>query len=413
MKKIIVVGAGAGGMMAAITAAQKGAQVTLLEKNDRLGKKILISGKGRCNVTNNKDINQLINSFAHNGKFLYAAFNEFSNERVMDFFETNGVPLKVERGGRVFPVSDRSRDIVQALYQQLKLNHVIIKLNHVVSGLLHSEGEVHGVVLDSGEKLYADKVIIAVGGASYRLTGSSGDGYAWAKSVGHTIIPIRPSLVPLESPETWVRALQGLSLKNVSLILYTQNGKKIAADFGEMLFTHFGISGPIVLTLSGKAVDYWQKEKSPLTAEIDLKPALTVEQLDGRLLREVEQNHNKQLKNVMLNLLPQKLVPVFLEQVNLPEDRVMHQLTKDERQCLIKGLKHFSFLVDKPREINEAIVTAGGVNVKEISPKTMESKLSKNLYFAGEILDIDGITGGFNLQAAFSTGYLAGLNAAE
>ena len=411
---MIVVGGGASGMMAAIAAAEKGAQVTLLEKNNQLGKKLLITGKGRCNVTNSKDMAQLINSFPHNGKFLFTAFTVWSNEQTMAFFEQMGVALKVERGDRVFPQSDQAKDIVWALNRRLKQLKVEVHLGQAVQALLTNEaGAAKGVVLADGRHLEADRVIVAVGGMSYPGTGSSGDGYSWAKAIGHTIKPLRPALVPLESPDEWLYALQGLSLKNVRLTFFKPNGKKLAEEFGEMLFTHFGISGPIVLTLSSQVVDQWQKEQEPLTAEIDLKPALSVEQLDQRLLREIDEQHNKQLKNVLTSLLPQKLIPVFIERVGIAEDRVMHQLTRGERQQLIHGLKHFAFRVHQARPLAEAIVTAGGIHVKEISPQTMESKLVSGLYFTGEILDIDGITGGFNLQAAFSTGYLAGASSAE
>mgnify|MGYP000296374731 CR=1 FL=1 len=413
-RKVIVVGGGASGMMAAIAAAEKGAQVTLLEKNNQLGKKLLITGKGRCNVTNSKDMAQLINSFPHNGKFLFTAFTVWSNEQTMAFFEQMGVALKVERGDRVFPQSDQAKDIVWALNRRLKQLKVEVHLGQAVQALLTNEaGAAKGVVLADGRHLEADRVIVAVGGMSYPGTGSSGDGYSWAKAIGHTIKPLRPALVPLESPDEWLYALQGLSLKNVRLTFFKPNGKKLAEEFGEMLFTHFGISGPIVLTLSSQVVDQWQKEQEPLTAEIDLKPALSVEQLDQRLLREIDEQHNKQLKNVLTSLLPQKLIPVFIERVGIAEDRVMHQLTRGERQQLIHGLKHFAFRVHQARPLAEAIVTAGGIHVKEISPQTMESKLVSGLYFTGEILDIDGITGGFNLQAAFSTGYLAGASSAE
>lgn len=413
-RRVIVVGGGASGMMAAIAAAEKGAQVTLLEKNTQLGKKLLITGKGRCNVTNSKDVAQLINSFPHNGKFLFTAFSIWSNEQTMAFFEQMGVPLKVERGDRVFPQSDQARDIVNALSRRLKALKVEVRLGHAVQALLtDASGAVSGVVLTDGRHLTADRVIVAAGGLSYPGTGSTGDGYAWAKAVGHTVKPLRPALVPLESPDTWLYALQGLSLKNVRLTFFKPGGKKLAEDFGEMLFTHFGITGPIVLTMSGQVVDQWQKEETPLRAEIDLKPALSVEQPDQRLLREIDEQHNKQLKNVLTSLLPQKMIPVFTKQVDIPEDRVMHQLTRGERQQLLQGLKHFTFTVNKARPIAEAIVTAGGIQVKEVSPQTMESKLVPGLYFTGEILDIDGITGGFNLQAAFSTGYLAGQSSAE
>lgn len=411
---VLVIGGGASGMMAAIAAAENGCQVTILEKNDQLGKKLLITGKGRCNVTNDKDIDQLIKSFPHNGKFLYTAFNVWSNQQTMAFFEGLGVPLKVERGDRVFPQSDQAKDIVNALVKRLRALKVEIKLKHSVKALLvGDDGAMASVVLQDGRQLAADKVIVAVGGMSYPGTGSTGDGYSWAKALGHTVTAVRASLVPLESPDEWLYQLQGLSLKNVRLTFFRPNGKILCEDFGEMIFTHFGISGPIVLTQSGKVVDQWQKSPEPIAAEIDFKPALSVEQLDQRLLREIDEQHNKQLKNVLGNLLPQKLIPVFIERTGIAEDKVMHQITREERSKLIQWLKHFAFTVHQSRPVTEAIVTAGGVATKEVSPQTMESKLVKNLYFTGEILDVDGITGGFNLQAAFSTGYLAGTACAE
>lgn len=407
--RVIVVGAGASGMMAALTAAEQGAQVMLFEKNDRPGKKILISGKGRCNVTTDKDTNEIINSFLHNGKFLYTALNSFSNQQVKDFFEQAGVPLKVERGERVFPVSDQSKDIVNAMRRKLEHAGVDLWLNALVKEVLFEDGSAVGVQLPNGRKIEADHVIVATGGASYPGTGSTGDGYHFARKAGHTIVTLRPSLIPLECAESYVKELQGLSLKNVTFTVMTADGKKLAQEFGEMLFTHFGVSGPIVLTESYKAVDYWQKNKQPLHASIDFKPALSREKLDARFLREIEEQNKKQLKNSLHTLMPSKLIPVFLKRANVNGDKVMHQVTKEERLRMVDTLKDFRFTLTKARPIEEAIVTAGGVSVKEVSPKTMESKLVKGLYFTGEVLDIDGMTGGFNLQAAFSTGYLAGI----
>jgi len=405
---VIVIGGGAGGMMAAIAAGQLGAKVLLLEKNDILGKKMLIAGKGRCNITNDKEIQQLIEAFPHNGRFLYTAFNRFSNQDTKEFFTSNGVPLKVERGDRVFPVSDRSKDIVQAMEKQLRAAGVKIKTKARVVDVRCQMTGLHQVVLANGEILEAERVIVATGGASYPGTGSTGDGYGFARNAGHEIVTLRPALVPLTVSEAWVKELQGLSLKNVTLTLTNQEGKVIAEDFGEMLFTHFGISGPIVLTVSGQAVDYWQKEKTPLKATIDLKPALSEEKLDARLLREIEAQHKKQLKNSLSALLPAKLIPVFLKLTGLEAEKMMYQLTKAERQKMVQTLKNLTLTVTGTRPLEEAIVTAGGVQVKEISPKTMESKIVPGLYFVGEVLDIDGVTGGFNLQAALSTGYLAG-----
>lgn len=408
-KRVIVIGAGASGMMAALMAAENGAQVMLFEKNDRPGKKILISGKGRCNVTTDKDTTEIINSFLHNGKFLYTALASFSNQQVKYFFEEAGVPLKVERGERVFPVSDQAKDIVNALRRKLEAAGVDLWLNATVKEVLYEEGRAVGVLLPNGRKIAADCVIVATGGASYPGTGSTGDGYHFARKAGHSIVTLRPSLIPLECAEGYVKELQGLSLKNVTFTITTAEGKKLAEDFGEMLFTHFGVSGPIVLTQSYKAVDYWQKNKQPLIGSIDFKPALSREKLDARFLREIEEQNKKQLKNSLPTLMPSKLIPVFLKRANVSGDKAMHQITKEERMRMVDTLKDFRFTITKARPIEEAIVTAGGVSVKEVSPKTMESKLVKGLYFTGEVLDIDGMTGGFNLQAAFSTGYLAGM----
>ncbi len=406
--RVIVIGGGASGMMAAITAAENGAEVILLEKNDRLGKKILITGKGRCNVTTDKDTDEIIRSFVHNGKFLYTALSSFSNQQVKYFFEEAGVPLKVERGERVFPVSDQSKDIVNALRRKMQEAGVDVWLNATVKEVLVEDGRVSGVQLVNGQKLLADHVIVATGGASYPGTGTTGDGYHFARKTGHTVVNLRPSLIPLECAEGYVKALQGLSLKNVNFTIETSQGKKLIQDFGEMLFTHFGISGPIVLSCSYKAVDYWQKNKEPLTGIIDFKPALSPEKLDARILRDIEEQKNKQLKNALHGLMPSKLIPVFIQQSGISPDKAMHQITREERQKMVELLKNFRFTITKARPIEEAIVTAGGVSVKEVSPKTMESKLVPGLYFTGEVLDIDGMTGGFNLQAAFSTGYLAG-----
>lgn len=412
-KRVIVIGGGASGMMAAITAAEAGAAVQLLEKNDRLGKKMLITGKGRCNVTTAKDTAEIINSFVHNGKFLYTALNRLSNVQVQQFFEEAGVPLKVERGERVFPVSDQSKDIVNALRRSLQQAGVDVWLNATVKELLLEDGRSVGVQLLNGRKLPADCVIVATGGASYPGTGSTGDGYHFARKAGHTIVSLRPSLIPLECAEGYAKALQGLSLKNVTFTIETAQGKQLVQEFGEMLFTHFGVSGPIVLSASYKAVDYWQKHKESLIAVVDFKPALSREKLDARLLREIEEQKKKQLKNSLHTLMPSKLIPVFLQRCGISPEKAMHQITREERQRMVELLKNFRFTLTKARPLEEAIVTAGGVSVKEVSPKTMESKLAAGLYFTGEVLDIDGMTGGFNLQAAFSTGYLAGIACAN
>ncbi len=406
--QVIVIGGGASGMMAALTAAEAGADVRLLEKNDRLGKKLLITGKGRCNVTNSKDMEDWIRSFVHNGKFLYTALHSFSNAQTQAFFAAEGVPLKTERGGRVFPASDEAGDIVDALCRRLERSGAEVWLRVPVRALRVADGRIAGVVLGGGRRLDAQRVIVATGGASYPGTGSTGDGYRMARQAGHTVTPLRPSLVPLESSDDWVRSLQGLSLRNVTLRIETTDGKRLAEEFGEMLFTHFGISGPIVLTSSSKAVDFWQTHAEPLRAVLDLKPALSRETLDARLLREVDAQHNRHLKNALGALLPSKLIPAFLRQSGISGEKPMHQLTREDRRGIVELLKGMPFTLSGARPLAEAIVTAGGVSVREISPQTMESRLVPGLYFTGEVLDVDAVTGGFNLQAAFSTGYLAG-----
>jgi len=408
-RQVIVVGGGASGMMAAYAAAKAGAQVAILEKTDFLGRKLFITGKGRCNVTTAKETREMIDQFAHNGKFLYTALNRFSNQAVRQFFEEAGVPLKVERGDRVFPVSDQAQDIINALRSKMQQVDVEVWVYATVTGLLLADGQVRGVELANGQRFPADCVIVATGGASYPRTGSTGDGYRLARQAGHTIVPIRPALIPLVCAEkSDVDALEGLSLKNVTLTIETTTGKQLVQEFGEMIFTYFGISGPIVLSSSYKAVDYWQKQQQPLIAHIDFKPALSLEKLDARLLREIEAQHNKRLKNSLHTLMPSKLIPVFIARLGISPEKVLHQLTREERLRMARLLKDFRLTLTGARPLEEAIVTAGGVNVKEISPKTMESKLVRGLYFTGEVLDIDGKTGGFNLQAAFSTGYLAG-----
>ncbi|MDK2822552.1 MAG: hypothetical protein PWQ67_1348 [Clostridia bacterium] len=406
--KVIVVGGGASGMMAAGKAAENGALVTLIEKNNILGKKILISGKGRCNVTNSCELEEIIENFPGNGKFLYSSLFSFSNVDLINFLHNFGVKLKTERGGRIFPLSDSSRDIVEAFKKYLKQENVTIIKGVGVQDILAKNNKISGIILDNGKEILGEKVIIATGGASFPGTGSTGDGYRWAQKLGHKIIPIRASLIPLETNEDWIKELQGLSLRNVKILLKTERAKKLAEGFGEMLFTHFGVSGPVILTISRKAVDYWEKNSKHLILSIDLKPALTFEQLDNRLQREIEKFSNKYIKNSLGDLLPRKLIPVIIKLSGIEPDKTMHQMTKEERKNLINILKGFDLTVTRPRPLTEAIVTAGGVDVKEVNPQTMESKLVEGLYFAGEVLDIDGLTGGYNLQAAFSTGYVAG-----
>ena len=407
-KKVLVIGAGAAGMMAAGTAAQLGAKVTLLEKNPRVGRKVMITGKGRCNVTNHCDVPTFIANVPVNGRFLYSAASHFSPEDVMAFFESLGVPLKTERGNRVFPVSDKAVDIVDAL-RAFVLDSGVTIINETAKALILENGEVVGV---KGEKenYYADSVIVACGGKSYPLTGSTGDGYLFAKQAGHTIVPLKPSLVPLESSDTDCKSMQGLSLKNVSLkIIDNNSNKEIYSDFGEMLFTHFGISGPMVLSASSHI-----REMPPnrYRAVIDLKPALTEEQLDKRLQKEFQQNANRDVSNAFSGLLPRKIIVPVLKRWGVPFDKKCNVITREERHALCNLLKGFTIPLNGFRPIEEAIITSGGVNTAELNPKTMESKLIAGLYFAGEVIDCDAYTGGFNLQIAWCTGKLAGENAA-
>ena len=408
-KKVIVIGAGAAGMMAALTAAKEGCQVTLLEKNDRLGKKLYITGKGRCNLTNGCEIEELFNNVMTNSKFLYSAFYEFDNQAVIRFFEEAGCKTKEERGGRIFPVSDHSYDVIDALALELRKNKVSIKLSQKVKELLvDEEGSVCGVKMENGSSLMAEAVIVATGGISYPSTGSTGDGYEIGRTLGHTVTDLNPSLVPLTVKEDWCKQLQGLSLKNVAVTLGTGK-KKIYEGFGEMLFTHFGISGPLILSASS----YYVKKYSntPIELHLDLKPALTEEQLDKRLIRDFEEAKNKQYKNTLGGLLPAKMIPVILELSCIPEDKKVNEISSKERKGLVELLKNLTMTITGTRGYNEAIITKGGIHVKEVNPSTMESKVRKGLFWAGEVLDLDALTGGFNLQIAWSTGYLAGKGA--
>ncbi|MCM1388324.1 MAG: NAD(P)/FAD-dependent oxidoreductase [Bacillus sp. (in: Bacteria)] len=414
MKRVIVVGGGAAGMMAAVVAARQGRQVLLLEQNEKLGKKIFITGKGRCNVTNACEMEKLFENVVSNPKFLYSAFYTFDNRQMMDLLENAGCPLKVERGERVFPVSDHSSDIIAAMQRMLHKEQVEIRLHTKVTDLLwESDGDeesggkrkVCGVCLADGAKERADAVILATGGLSYPSTGATGDGHRMAEAVGHRITDIKPALTPFETSEKWCADLQGLSLKNVELTMY--DGKKtVYRGFGEMLFTHFGVSGPLILSASsfyGKC-----KKKEAVTLELDLKPALSTEQLDKRILRDFEENKNKQFKNVVGGLFPAKLTPVMITLTGILPEKKVHEITKEERGRLVYLTKHLTLHITGVRDFSEAIITQGGVSVKEVNPSTMESKLVKGLFFAGELLDVDALTGGFNLQIAWSTGYLAG-----
>ncbi|MGP1574375.1 NAD(P)/FAD-dependent oxidoreductase [Selenomonas sp.] len=405
-RRIIVVGAGPAGFMAAAKAAEYGASVLLLEKMKQPGRKMLITGKGRCNITNAAPIAEIVKNIPGNGSFLYSALHAFDNEDVRGFFRELGIETKVERGGRVFPVSDRAADAVEALIAYLHELGVKIETESRVAKILTEGGRAVGVVLASGAKLTADAVVLAVGGASYPGTGSTGDGYEMARRLGHTVGAILPSLVPLVTEDDWVKDAQGLSLRNVRVTLLADD-KKIGEDFGEMMFTHFGVTGPIVLSLSRAAARALAAGKFVELA-LDLKPALSPEILAARVQRDFEKYRNKALKNAMRDLLPGKLIEPVLDAAYLPSEKPVHDLRREERLRLSETIKHLVLTVTKTRPLAEAIVTAGGVSTKEIHPKTMESKLVPGLYFAGEVVDVDGFTGGYNLQAAFSMGAAAG-----
>ena len=394
-------------MFAALAAAKQGHSVILLEQNEKLGKKLFITGKGRCNITNAGEIDNLFGNVVTNPKFLYSAFYGYDNFRVIDFFESHGVKTKIERGNRVFPISDHSSDVIFALEKALKQAKVEIKLRQKTERIFVNHGRAEGVVLSDGRTIPGDAVIIATGGFSYQSTGSKGDGYKFAEEMGHTLTPRYPSLVPMNAREEYVSELQGLSLKNVEITVKDKN-KILFQDFGKMLITHFGVSGPLVLSASsqvGKAL--FQRE---LSMYIDLKPALSQEQLDKRLLREFESGKNKQLKNVLTNLLPAKMRSLIPFVSGVSQEKKVNEITKEERGDIIRALKEFPLTLTSLRDFNEAIITKGGVCVKEINPSTMESKIVPGVYFAGEVLDVDALTGGYNLQIAWSTGYLAGIS---
>ncbi len=410
MSKVVVVGGGAAGLMAAYQAAFNGADVVVAERNSRPARKVMITGKGRCNVTNNTDLQGLIASVTGNGRFLYSAFNAFSAQDTMRFFEQAGVPLKTERGNRVFPLSDKAVDIVDALVNAVKGLGVVIEEERVVD--LHvDDRKVQGVVCQSGRRLPADSVIVSTGGMSYPLTGSTGDGYSLARSVGHTVTELRASLVSLNIEEGFVSELQGLSLKNIEVKIYKGDTvKPIYTDFGELMFTHYGVSGPVIL--SGSAyID--ECDGCKYSISIDLKPALSEEQLDRRIVRDFEKNNNKNFINALNDLLPKKLVPIIVSLSKIEPSTKVNQITREQRQVLVGLLKNLKMTVSGPRPIEEAVVTKGGISLSEINPKTMESKIIDGLFFAGEVLDVDAFTGGFNLQIAFSTGYCAGTNASN
>ena len=405
MKKIIVVGGGAAGIMAACRAAEEGAQVTLFEKMPQIGRKLRITGKGRCNLTNAADVDEIVKNIPGNGKFLYSALKNFSSADTVNFFESLGVKTKIERGGRIFPASDDAKEVIDALMKRLIILGVEVKTNSPVKEILAENKKIVGVFV-GGKIFKADAVILATGGASYPATGSTGDGFKFARRLGHTVTEILPALVPLETEEDFVKDLQGLSLKNVRAKLLA-DGKKISEQFGEMLFTHFGVSGPIILTLSRRAAKLLA-EKKFVELEINLKPALSPEQLDTRLLRDFDKFKGKIIKNSLVELLPAKLIPSILDLAYLPEEKRVDEITLTERRRLVEILRGLPLTITRTRPLEEAIVTSGGISVKEIAPRTMRSKLVENLFIVGEVADVDGFTGGFNLQAAWATGNAAG-----
>lgn len=415
MSKVIVVGGGPAGMMAAITAAENGNDVTIIEKMPLFGKKLLITGKGRCNITSSLYMSEFIKNTPGNGKFLYSAFQNYTNQDIIEFLRKQGLKVKEERGNRIFPVTDKSVDVLNCFKKRIDELKINYKLNTRVEKILVKNNEILAVRTDR-EIIQTDKVILATGGKSYPLTGSTGDGYKIAKDIGHTIVPIKPSLVPMEVYEKEMcKKLQGLSLRNVEVKIVDNDRKKVVyEDFGEMIFTHFGISGPTILSGSAHLVKYkdidYLLQKKYIQLKIDLKPALTEEQLDDRILRDFNEFKNKQFKHSLDKLLPQKMIPVIIELSKIDENKKVNEITKEERKRLVFLLKNFIITIKNFRPVEEAIITCGGINTKEIDPKTMESKMIKGLYFAGEIIDVDSYTGGFNLQIAYSTGYTAGMN---
>lgn len=408
---VIVVGGGAAGMMAAGQAAKEGARVLLIEKKERLGRKIAISGKGRCNLTNEENVSDFISHYPGNGRFLHGILRGFDNVALREFFAQYGVETKVERGGRVFPISDDAEKIVDALAMFMKEMGVEVRSGITVEEILVENGHIAGVRANGQKRFLAPVVILCTGGSSYPATGSSGDGFRFARKLGHKVITPRPALVPLKTAEDWVKELQGLSLKNVEGSLWI-NGKKQATEFGEMLFTHFGVTGPIILTMSRQAGDAL-RDGNQVQIRINFKPALSPEQLDARVQRDFQKYSNKQFKNALDDLLPQSLIPVMIHLSGINPDGIVHQISREQRKRLIKLLQELPITITETLSIETAIVTAGGVDVKEVNPKTMASKCLEGLYWAGEVVDVDGITGGYNLQAAFAMGYRAGCAAAR
>lgn len=407
-KRIGIIGAGAAGLFAAGIAGRSGKSALVFEKNGKAGRKLLITGKGRCNITNDCSMEELMANIPGNGRFLYSVFNQFNNRDIIAFFESINVPVKTERGNRVFPVSDRSIDVVKALVNYARSSGARFLYESPVGEICCENGRVTGVKLKNNDYYELDSVILATGGLSYPMTGSDGDGYRLARALGHTVTELKPSLVPLETEESWVPELQGLTLKNVGLTAFDNKGRKVYHEQGEILFTHFGVSGPMILSASRHIMDCGYKGAYFL---IDLKPALDEEKLDLRLQRDFAKYSRKQFGNSLSDLLPRSLIPVFVRLSGIPSDKPVNQVTKAEKRELVKLLKGIKVTVSRPRPIEEAIVTAGGISTKEINPSTMESKLVKGLYFAGEIIDVDAYTGGFNLTIAFSTAYVAAINA--
>ena len=407
MSKVLVIGGGAAGMFASVFAARNGNEVHLFEKNEKLGKKLFITGKGRCNITNASDMDTLFGSVVSNSKFLYSSFYGYTNQDVIDFFEEIGVKTKIERGNRVFPLSDHSSDVISGLTKELHRLGVDIRLHSTVKKVTTDEDGRHTVILQDGKHFTGDACIIATGGFSYQTTGSTGDGYRFAKEMGHQVTEIVPSLVPLVIKEHFVKELQGLSLRNVEARIY--DGKKeVYSDFGEMLFTHYGVSGPLMLSASSYIAKKIKNKEMKLV--IDLKPALSEEQLDQRVLRDFEENINKQFKNAVSKLFPSKLLPVMLDLSEINPEKKVNEISKEERLSFVHLIKNLTMTISGLRDFNEAIITQGGVKTKEINPSTMESKIVPGIYYVGEVLDLDALTGGFNLQIAWSTAYAAGSN---
>ncbi len=407
MSKVLIVGGGAAGMFCAVIAAGNGHEVLLFEKNEKLGKKLYITGKGRCNLTNACDMEELFNSIITNKKFLFSAFNKFNNYDTIDLFNKLGLKTKIERGNRVFPESDKSSDVISVLLNEIKRLGVVINYNSEVESIIASDNVCKGIILKNKQKIFSDYVIVATGGLSYKSTGSTGDGYKFAKDLGHNITELYPALVPFNIKEGLVKDLQGLSLRNVKITV-TSDNKEIFSDFGELLFTHFGVSGPTILSASSFIIPYLKNKN--LILSIDLKPALTQEQLDARIIRDFENYKNKQFKNALDDLFPSKLIPVIIQLSGINPDKKVNVITKEERLKLVDVTKNFRLNILSLRDYNEAVITRGGILVKEINPQTMESKLVKNIFFIGEVLDIDGLTGGFNLQIAWSSAYMAAIS---